>query len=537
MSDSEGQSLLEAELRLRRERDPSPLGRAVWQLVLGEPDRGLRTLREIYTDPQDGSRGGYYWPAFALLSGDGEAAARDARRELDQPTEQWVPGWRQYRRSILALLAGDDQAASQELTGLEAYAATHPRLPSGPPSAIAEVPAGILAGDADRISRGVDEYLGWHLRSARSRSDKFNSYRGVICLDAIVALLTGHRRGLGVRVDAKYRRAELPLLAIYLTEWQGQPVDHGTKLSLEADLVATPWLAANGIQLPELPSAADGVRGGRRTSKPASLGTGELDPTAVADHLRGLVEGGRGSVWQLVSWSLMIGDLDAARRHLHIGLAEARKSWEQTRPQQGGFLRRIWRSEELPNHNLVREHFTLALAAGDEQALQETSGILRSWMDAVEEDGRRRGQPVVGHPYGHAHGYVDLLADLLQPSGAAALRAPAETVWAGFATARSACVALVRRDSELLERALNEALADHARALERRTSPPPPLYPPAIQIAAAARRLGIPFETDARYAAYPVPIIIRDPPGSPGVMGRLPCNLMGTALFDRAGPT
>ena len=36
---------------------------------------------------------------------------------------------------------------------------------------------------------------------------------------------------------------------------------------------------------------------------------------------------------------------------------------------------------------------------------------------------------------------------------------------------------------------------------------------------------------DARYAAYPVPIVISDPPGSPGRMGRLPCDLMGTGLF------
>jgi hypothetical protein len=83
----------------------------------------------------------------------------------------------------------------------------------------------------------------------------------------------------------------------------------------------------------------------------------------------------------------------------------------------------------------------------------------------------------------------------------------------------------------MFEDAMNEALAEHTRQLERRTSPPAPLYAPAIHMAAAAQRMSIPFQADARYAAYPVPIIIRDPPGSPGVTGRLPCDLMGTQLF------
>lgn len=534
MSDAVGRDILEAELRLRRDRAPSPFAKAVWQLVLGDPDGGLQTLRDHVADAAITPSGGYHWPALALVAGEAETAARDARAELERPSERWVPGWRQFRSSMLALIASDEAMATREVADLEAYGATHPRLPSGPPSIVAKIPAGILAGHVDQVAEGLEALLSWHLRSARSKSDKFNSERGVICLDAIIAMTVAHRRGLSVPVDVAYRRAELPLLAVCLTEWQGQPVDHGTKLSVEADLVATPWLAAQGIRLPELP-AREEVRGGRRTAKPTSLGKGELDPSVVAEYLRRLIADGRGTVWQLMSWSLMIGDIEAARRHLHDGLVNARRAWEATRPQRGGFLRRMWRSEKHPNTNFVREHFALALAAGDEHGLTESSALLRSWMDAVEEDGRRRRQPVVDHPYGHAAGYLDLLAELLQPAGAAALRAPAETVWAGFPTVRSACVALVRRDSALLERALNEALAEHARMLERRTSPPPPLDAPAINIAAAARRLGVPFEIDARYAAYPVPIIIRDPPGSHGRMGRLPCDLMGTPLFAGAG--
>lgn len=529
MSDSDDRGLLQAELTLRRDRTPSPFGRAVWQLVLGEADAGLQTLREHYAEMRGQPGGGYHRAVLPLLFGDSAAASSEARLELEQPSDRWVPGWREYRRALLALTAADEERASEEVRALEVYAAEHAKLPSGPPSSVEKIPAGILTGDAERVSEGLDDYLGWHLRSARSRSDKFNSELGVICLDAIIALLLAHRRGLVPRVAGTYRRAELPLLAVYLAEWQGQPVDRGTKLSLEADLVATPWLAANGLQLPGIGVAAV-VRGGRRAPKRVSLREGQLDSSIVAGYLRQLVDGGRGSAWQLMSWALMIGDLEAARRHLRQESSAARRHWQETRPAQGGFLRRLVQQQELPNPNYVREHFALALVAGDEPALRETSGVLRAWMDAVGEDGRRRGITMPGHPYGHAAGHLDLLADLLQPTGAAGLRAPVETVF-GTPIARTACLALVKRDGAMLGRALNDALEEHVRQLERQSSPPPPLHGPAIEFAAAARRLGIPVQTDARYAAYPVPITIRDPPGPPGRMGRLPCDLMGTQLF------
>lgn len=526
------QGLVEAELRLRRDHARSLLAKAVWELVLGEIETSLATLREQVAQFRREGTGGFHRAVVPLIVGDDATAAGEARRELGQPTEASVPGWRQYTASMLALVAGDDAATAEQVAELELFAKTHDRLSSGPPTTVAGIPAGILAGDAERISRGLDDYLGWHLRSARSRGDRFNSDRGVISLDAVSWLLVAHRRGIRPRVNAEYRRAELPLLALYVTEWGGQPVDRGMRLFVETDLVATPWLAARGVRLPEM-APASGPRGGRRTPKAPSVGKAELDPSAIADHLRTLVDGGRGATWQLMSWALMVGDPARARAELRRALANARRAWEETRPASGGLLRRLLRSQQLPNPNYVREHFALALVAGDEKGEREARAILRDWMDATEVDARRRGMTFAGHPYGHASGYLDFLADLLEPGGR--LRAPVDTVIGPMPTIRTACVALGNRDAGMLRRALDEALADHARTLERRTSPPPPLCRTAIEFAAAARRLGIPVETDPRYAAHPVPIVIHDPPGSRGRIGRLPCDLMGSAIFTERG--
>jgi hypothetical protein len=526
------QGLVEAELTLRRDHAPSLLARAIWELVLGDVDTSLATLREQVAELTRERTGGFHGAVLPLIVGDDATAADEARRELAQPSEQWVPGWRQYRASMLALIAGDDAAAVEQIAELELFAETRERLSSGPPTSVAKVPAGILTADADRVSSGLDDYLGWHLRSARSRSDRFNSDRGVISLDAVAWVLIAQRRGTTVRVDTRYRRAEVPLLAVHLTEWQGQPVDRGARLFLETDLVATPWLAARGLRLPDMPVAA-GPRGGRRMPRPPSVAMPKLEPYAVAEHVRELLDGGRDSAWQLMSWALMLGDPARARAELRKALANARREWELSTPASGGLLRRLWRSQDLPNPNHVREHFALALVAADEQGEREAHAILRDWMDATEADARRRGMTFAGHPYGHASGYLDFIADLLAPG--ARPRAPVDTVIGPMPTARTACVALLTRDAEMLRRALDEALAEHARTLERRTSPPPPLCRPAIEFAAAARRLGIAVDTDPRYAAHPVPIIIRDPPDSAGAVGRLPCDLMGQAIFTQRG--
>jgi hypothetical protein len=416
---------------------------------------------------------------------------------------------------MLALIGGDDVTVAHQLEDLRTYAAQHERLRSGPPSTVLEIPAGIVAADAERVRAGLDALLEWHLRSARAQSDRFNSYIGVICLDAVVALLVAHQRGLTIPVAAKYRRAEVPLLAVYLTEWEERPVERGEKLSLETDLVAGPWLAARGLTLADVP-AGSGVRGGRRAQVARTLGKGELEPAIVAAHVRAQLERGLGTVWQLMSWSLMTGDLDAAQRHLRAATDRARRELETTKP---------------PNSNYVRTYFGLALAAGDDRAVEDAAGALRASMNAAAEDEARRAPAIPAQPYGHATGYLDLIADLLGPAGR--LRAPTETVF-GPLGVRTACAGLQTRDGAMVKRGIESILEEHAQQLERRTSPPPPLCEAAIHLAVAAQRWQIRYDIDQHYTSYPVPIIIRDPANPKGRLGRLPCDLMGVELFNRA---
>jgi hypothetical protein len=83
----------------------------------------------------------------------------------------------------------------------------------------------------------------------------------------------------------------------------------------------------------------------------------------------------------------------------------------------------------------------------------------------------------------------------------------------------------------LVEQALNTTLEEHARSLERAASPPAPLSLPAIQIAAAARRLGMTVATEPKFASHPVPIEVRDAPGPRGPIGRVATDLLGRDLF------
>ena len=88
-----------------------------------------------------------------------------------------------------------------------------------------------------------------------------------------------------------------------------------------------------------------------------------------------------------------------------------------------------------------------------------------------------------------------------------------------------AAIALFGRDGGLLREGLEGMLTEHAKTLERKTSPPPPICEPAVHIAAAARRLGMPLTVDERFAAWPVP--------TEGA--RLPCDLLGRAIWTASG--
>jgi hypothetical protein len=95
----------------------------------------------------------------------------------------------------------------------------------------------------------------------------------------------------------------------------------------------------------------------------------------------------------------------------------------------------------------------------------------------------------------------------------------------------AACIGLERGDADIVQQALDVALEQHAAALERRTSPPAPISLEALQVAAIARRRGLEVRAPQRFAAYPVPIVIRQGPGDRGRIGRLDTDLMGRPLF------
>lgn len=527
--------LLAVELRARRDHVSASLDKAVWHLVCGEPDEGLDAIRRSLAVVPVAREHWQRRAELAVVAGEWDLAAQEAQLSLRSFADRYVSGYREYSGAVLALIAGDDDHAVTRVQQLKRYIATHQKFRSGQPARVADIPAGLVSRDAERVAAGLEALLAWHLRRARARSEVFNSSQGILCLDAVVALLLAHRRGLSVPVRAMYRAARLPLLAIHLVEWRGEPLARGLPLAVEADLVAGPWLRAQGIRIadPPPPSRPPTLRRPERR-----LGPSDVDEAAVCEDLQRREQAGEGSTWQLASWALMLGDAAGGREHLRSEAQRARRSWQATVPPPSGALRWLRQSQALPNHNDLRRHFGLALALGDEDALRETSRLIQAWMTAVEEDARRRGQAAPPPPgrYTHAVGYLDLLCDLLGPASRHPTREEAERVGALLPDIPVACIGLVERDRDLFERGLNGVLGEHAQTLERRTSPPPPVCEPAVHLAVAARRLGVGFTAEGRYRSYPVPIVVRDATGGKGRLGRLPCDLLGMELWASPRP-
>lgn len=238
--------LLAAELRARRDNAQSPFEAAVWSLLGGDPSDGLERIRRFVDEGTWRGHVAANRTTLAAVVGDWDAAERDATEALPD-TARYVAGWREYVRAMLPLFAGDDAAAATGLTQLDEEVATRAKLRSGQPAAIADIPHGLLERDADRLAAGLDALLAWHLRRARARSEVFNSARGVVAIEAIGALLLADRRGLSVPVAHAYRAARVPLLVLYLREWNGEPLPRGMPLQVETDLVAGPWLDGRGL--------------------------------------------------------------------------------------------------------------------------------------------------------------------------------------------------------------------------------------------------------------------------------------------------
>jgi hypothetical protein len=511
VADQQDPGLLRAELLARVERAREPYDEAVWRLLLGDAEAGLDTIRRALPDLLARTPANLQLAKLALLAGD-PTAPDAAAAAIDDTLARFVPGSREYHATLLALMAGDDDQASRHQTSLAAYVATHDKLRGGEPAGIADVPRGLLDQNADRLTAGIQTLLAFHLRRARARSDVFNSSRGVISLDAIVALILCHRRGLDIPVQATYRAAQIPLLVLHLTEWQGRPLPRAMPISVVTDLVAGPWLRSHGLTIEPAPAPVPRPVPAKRTASPPAASP-PAEQSASRHALQARVRLG-GSPWQLASWAMILGDPAGGRAQLETAAAEARRRWQASAPQGGGLSRWFSKDQALPNQNFVREHFALALVIGDEAGLRETTNQLQAWLRTQE-----------GKPwpiYGHAHGYLDHICDLIgggdrsRPS-----RDAVEQVMGPLSSARVAAIALADRDPNLLREALESMLSEHAKALERKSSPPAPVCAPAVHFALAARRLGMPVAVDERFAAWPVPI----------EGARVPCDLLGRALW------
>jgi hypothetical protein len=513
----------ELELRLAWARDHgAAYDAAVWQLLLGRAEDGLEALRShVAAADAEWGRAHAPPPEWAVVAGDWERAKKAARVALGEPTERLVPGYRPYVRALYALTAGLTEDAAAHVRELREYVEGRTRLPSGHPADIADVAAGLLETSPASVTRGTNALLDWHVRRSRARSDVFNSARAFVCLEAIVVLLLAHRLGLAVEVAPEHRRASLPLLVTYLREWRGEPLAAALKLALETDLVAGPWLRLNGLKLPD-PSPRP--PSGRRSApaRPRRL-TATVDAEIVRESLRERVRNRQGSAWQLASWALMLGDPNAGRAQLAEEAAAAQRRWQESVPLQGSLVGLLRRPAAVPNHNYLREHFALALVLGDDAGLRRTMELLRAWDETA----------ALGSPYGHFSGYLDLIRHLLDRAHARPTRAAAEEVGGPLPSMRVVCVALAEGDTALLGRGLNGMLAEHARALERTTSPDPPVCAPAVHVAAAADRLRMPFAVAPELRRHEVPIVVSV---RGRTVGRLACDLLGSALW-RAGET
>ena len=68
----------------------------------------------------------------------------------------------------------------------------------------------------------------------------------------------------------------------------------------------------------------------------------------------------------------------------------------------------------------------------------------------------------------------------------------------GPPSSRVAAIGLVDRDPSAVRKGLDGVLAEHAGQLEGKGSPPAAVSEPAVHLAVAATRLGVPVDVDER---------------------------------------
>ena len=249
------ETLLRAELEQRvafADRIGNCHGSGAWRLLLGDPGGGIEAMRRCVAVPPEPERS-LVDVELAVVAGEWDRAVAAARLAVGGPTDRHVAGFRPFLRGLLSAISGDDGALRGHLLQADREARGKEHLASRHPTAVLDILRGLADGDAATIDAGLDALLSWHARRARSRSEIFNSDRGVVAWLAVVAILVAHHRALRVTVSRERRHAVLPFLLVHLESFEGVPLPRALQLSARVDLVAAPWLRAQGVEIDELP--------------------------------------------------------------------------------------------------------------------------------------------------------------------------------------------------------------------------------------------------------------------------------------------
>ncbi|MCZ6691657.1 MAG: Imm49 family immunity protein [Planctomycetota bacterium] len=171
----------------------------------------------------------------ALLSGDREFLAGAIEADAPATDEQMAPTRACYYRALDSLVKGDDEAArvaAIEARGIPEKRTIRDKFYPG----VAEAILAILDRDAARLGRALDRVLERHRRSATGRGYIANSPPGLMNQVAVCLALLARQREIPFRVDARYHKVRLGFKAVYLEEFNGEPV-RMKPFHLEADLL------------------------------------------------------------------------------------------------------------------------------------------------------------------------------------------------------------------------------------------------------------------------------------------------------------